>query len=526
MSIGSFTSMVRGGPAPQQASERTTALGRIARAPASNSDSLIVVTPGLSLAFPFEVIAGRWETGVTLPAVGAECLVVLDDNGDAWVPLWEGLESGGGSDGGGGVGPPGPEGPAGPQGPVGPQGPPGTGGSGGSGAAYTQLIGDGSSQSFTVTHGLNLQGVAVTVYGSSSPFAEVEAEVEHTSVNAVTVRTTSVPATNGLIVAVSGPGPGPAGTTGATGPSGPKGDTGATGLQGPVGLTGATGADSTVPGPTGPQGPIGLTGTTGTTGATGSTGPAGPTGPTGLTGPAGPQGVKGDTGATGSQGPIGLTGPTGPTGATGAASTVPGPTGLTGVTGPQGPQGPQGTAGTTGPSGSTGPTGPAGPGTWQYVGTGIPTGITGAQNGDLALRSSDGEVFKLVSGSWADQGWTVKGAQGAQGPQGTTGATGSQGPQGATGATGSAGPTGATGPAGPTNLNYYTNNATHAAGTTITITQATHGLRSTRGIMVQVMDNTSGAVEYPDVVVSTTGTVTITYLASLAANAKNVVLIG
>jgi hypothetical protein len=73
---------------------------------------------------------------------------------------------------------------------------------------------------------------------------------------------------------------------------------------------------------------------------------------------------------------------------------------------------------------------------------------------------------------------------------------------------------------------YYTNAATHGAGTTITITQATHGLRSSRGIVVQVQDNTSGAVEFPDIVVASNGDVTVTYGASLTANTKLVTLIG
>jgi hypothetical protein len=73
---------------------------------------------------------------------------------------------------------------------------------------------------------------------------------------------------------------------------------------------------------------------------------------------------------------------------------------------------------------------------------------------------------------------------------------------------------------------YYTNGATHGAGATITITQATHGLRSSRGIIVQVQDEASGAVEFPDVVVAASGDVTVTYGASLTANTKRVTLIG
>ena len=84
-------------------------------------------------------------------------------------------------------------------------------------------------------------------------------------------------------------------------------------------------------------------------------------------------------------------------------------------------------------------------------------------------------------------------------------------------------------PAARTNLaaaGYYNNGATHGAGTTIVITAATHGLRASRGIIVQVQDNTSGAVEIPDISVSAIGDVTVTYGAALTANTKLVTLIG
>jgi len=73
---------------------------------------------------------------------------------------------------------------------------------------------------------------------------------------------------------------------------------------------------------------------------------------------------------------------------------------------------------------------------------------------------------------------------------------------------------------------YYNNAATHGAGTTITITQATHGLRASRGIHVQVQDNSTGNVELPDISVAANGDVTITYAASVSANTKLVTLVG
>ena len=72
----------------------------------------------------------------------------------------------------------------------------------------------------------------------------------------------------------------------------------------------------------------------------------------------------------------------------------------------------------------------------------------------------------------------------------------------------------------------YFSSATHGAGTTISIPQATHGLRASKGLIVQVQDETAGSVELPDVVVAATGDVTVTYGASVGANSKRVTVIG
>ena len=93
MSIGSFSSLVKGGTAPTLQSDESVALGRVARTPGSSSESLFVVVPGLSLAYPYEVIGPRWTHAANLPDVGTECLVVFDDSGDAWVPLWAGMQT-------------------------------------------------------------------------------------------------------------------------------------------------------------------------------------------------------------------------------------------------------------------------------------------------------------------------------------------------------------------------------------------------------------------------------------------------
>jgi len=72
----------------------------------------------------------------------------------------------------------------------------------------------------------------------------------------------------------------------------------------------------------------------------------------------------------------------------------------------------------------------------------------------------------------------------------------------------------------------YYSSATHGAGTTITITQATHGLRSSRGLVVQVLDEATGAVEIPDITVAASGDVTVTYGNSVTANSKRVTIVG
>jgi hypothetical protein len=73
---------------------------------------------------------------------------------------------------------------------------------------------------------------------------------------------------------------------------------------------------------------------------------------------------------------------------------------------------------------------------------------------------------------------------------------------------------------------YYSALGPSVTGNTITVPQGTHGLRSSRGLLVQVQDETSGAVEIPDIVVAANGDVTVTYGVSITANAKRVTVIG
>lgn len=83
-------------------------------------------------------------------------------------------------------------------------------------------------------------------------------------------------------------------------------------------------------------------------------------------------------------------------------------------------------------------------------------------------------------------------------------------------------------PAARTNLvaaGYYSS-ATHGAGTTITITAATHGLRATRGLIVQCRLEATGEEIVVDSSVAANGDVTVTFAVSQTANTIRVVVIG
>jgi len=69
---------------------------------------------------------------------------------------------------------------------------------------FNQNIGDGSATSFTVTHNLNTRDVQVSVYENAGSFREVIVEIQHTSVNAVTIvfDTGNAPAANAYRVLV------------------------------------------------------------------------------------------------------------------------------------------------------------------------------------------------------------------------------------------------------------------------------------------------------------------------------------
>jgi hypothetical protein len=85
-------SHLTGGPA--HASRQVVLRARITKAPASETDSLHAIAINYTDVYDYEVPAGNWTPrGNALPAVGAECALVIDDDGDAWVPTWEGASA-------------------------------------------------------------------------------------------------------------------------------------------------------------------------------------------------------------------------------------------------------------------------------------------------------------------------------------------------------------------------------------------------------------------------------------------------
>jgi hypothetical protein len=69
---------------------------------------------------------------------------------------------------------------------------------------YVQNVGTGSTTSVTVTHNLDTQDVIVQIFDNTSPHAQVECDVNHTSNNAVTLVFASAPTLNQYRVVVIG----------------------------------------------------------------------------------------------------------------------------------------------------------------------------------------------------------------------------------------------------------------------------------------------------------------------------------
>ena len=93
--VTDLTPLARGGgagvPANTSQQRPLTERGTVAVAPTSESDRMVVVTTSSSKDYGVVIPAGNWSPrGTSLPALGAECLVVFDDVGDAFVPTWAG----------------------------------------------------------------------------------------------------------------------------------------------------------------------------------------------------------------------------------------------------------------------------------------------------------------------------------------------------------------------------------------------------------------------------------------------------
>ena len=67
---------------------------------------------------------------------------------------------------------------------------------------YATSIGDGTATSYTVTHSLATKDVIVSIYDNASPYAEVMADVEHTTTNTITVLFSTAPTTDKYRVVV------------------------------------------------------------------------------------------------------------------------------------------------------------------------------------------------------------------------------------------------------------------------------------------------------------------------------------
>lgn len=67
---------------------------------------------------------------------------------------------------------------------------------------FSQNIGDGSATSYTVTHNLNSRDALISVYRNSGAFDEVITDVEHTTVNSVTIKFDAAPAANAYRVSI------------------------------------------------------------------------------------------------------------------------------------------------------------------------------------------------------------------------------------------------------------------------------------------------------------------------------------
>lgn len=69
---------------------------------------------------------------------------------------------------------------------------------------YSQIIGDGSATSFSISHNLGTQDCTIQIYETASPYSQIEADVNHTSTSIATVAFAIAPSANQYKVVVVG----------------------------------------------------------------------------------------------------------------------------------------------------------------------------------------------------------------------------------------------------------------------------------------------------------------------------------
>jgi len=69
---------------------------------------------------------------------------------------------------------------------------------------YSTDLGDAAAITYTVTHNLGTKDVTVHIYENGSPYAQVEADVEHTTNNTLTIKFATAPSSNQYRVVVVG----------------------------------------------------------------------------------------------------------------------------------------------------------------------------------------------------------------------------------------------------------------------------------------------------------------------------------
>ena len=69
---------------------------------------------------------------------------------------------------------------------------------------YATTIGDGTATSYTVTHNLSTKDVTVQIFETNADYNQIEADVQHTSMSAVTIKFASAPTAGEYRVVIVG----------------------------------------------------------------------------------------------------------------------------------------------------------------------------------------------------------------------------------------------------------------------------------------------------------------------------------